>query len=203
MPVKKKHIVLCAIISMVLLLMNVPCSAWIFDGGVESKLSVAIKNDTSLVWAAAGFAIPSNSYATKFGLAMSRAAEGSIFDVYLTEVVANVPGSNVIASWTLTPSNASPTYNYYMPETPILLNANTGYALVVKSITDESYGALAYSTVGYTSWGSANYGASWNRLVLPLCLRVDGYAVPEPAALCVLLSGIGTLALRRRVKLSV
>lgn len=184
----------------ILLVSGLPCFAWLYDGGIPQHLGAVMKDDTSLVWAAAPFKVESDSRATSFGAALARAygPVGAGFRVLLTEVTQGLPGSTM-AEWTIVPTNSALTYYYVSPPKPIFLRASLSYALVFMPDTDGFAGTISYSPQGYYGWGTPDYGTTWNRMAFPLCVRVDGSAVPEPASITSLILGlVGAGVLRRR-----
>lgn len=185
----------------VLLCAAAPCSAWLYDAGIPQHLGAMLREGSSYVWAAAPFAVEQDSWATSFGAALSRAF-GPIdagFTVYLTSTWSGLPES-AMATWTVIPATASLEYYYFQPRAPMLLQAGTAYSLVFTPNDAGFAGAISYSAKpgSYYGWGSGDYGQTWTRLLYPLCIRVDGYAVPEPGTWLALVAGTIGAALRRR-----
>ena len=189
-----KIMLICSSAVVLLAMTTGVCWGWLFDGGVPQHAGAVVQEGTSLGWAAAIFRVESDSYGTEFGLAVSRAAgpADAGFTVYLVGSLVDVE-NNAIASWTITP--ASPVLDYYFnyEGDPVFLQAGVGYALVAVPNHPDFIGAISYSPQGYYGWGSGDYGESWYMLPLPLSVRVDGYAVPEPGCAAVWLLGCAGL----------
>ena len=185
----------------ILLALSGPCSAWLFDAGEPHNLGAMLKDNSTLVWAAAPFKIAQDSYATKFGAPAMRAygPEGSGFTVYLAQDLYDVVGS-ALAVGMITPTSAIREYYYFDLETPVFLAADEFYLLVFAPNDPGFYGGISYTLTGYYAEGTADYGESWYALPYPLCIRVGGYVVPEPASFSVLafaLLGIPALMKKR------
>ena len=178
------------------------CYAWLYDSGGAQNLSVGIKDSpqTSTVWVAALFSVNADSYATSFGAALSKGA-GTGFTMYLAPSPVGLPDS-ALASWLISPVGPNPKFYDVQAETPIFLQARHVYALVFTPGSEDFQGAVSYSgNYGRYDLGSSDYGNTWYSLPLsyPLCIRVDGYAVPEPGSLAAMIIGIGgVFAYRRR-----
>lgn len=179
-----------------------PSFGWLYDGGIAQHAAVIVRDNSSVTWAAAPFSVSQNSYATSFGAAIARALGpvGSGFDVYLAQTINGLPDT-AIASWKMVPRDTTLGYYYYTPDSPILLRANAAYSLVFVPDSPSFWGSISYSRTGYYGWGSSDHGYSWSMLALPLCVRVDGYAAtPEPGSILVVLAGLSSCMLLRRIK---
>lgn len=189
------------IISFCLLIISMPCWAWLFDGGARVGNGLALNDGTTLYWAAAPFVLDADSYANTFGTALSRSAINTSFDVYLTPSLANITGS-ALAQWTISPTGPIMQYYYVQPDHPVLLTGGTAYFLVVMPSNADSFGGISYSSYGYYGFLSGDTGATWYRQAMPFAVRVDGYVLPEPGGLSILAMGMGValMAFRRRHK---
>lgn len=184
--------------------MSMQCYAWLYDAGSAQHLSVGLNDNSEqkTVWAAALFSIDKDSYATEFGAALSKGAGplGSGFTMYLAPGPSGLPDSS-IASWTISPTDAILKYYYVQTQSPIFLQAGHVYALVFAPNDKDFYGSVSYSgKYGNYDLGTSDYGTSWYALPMPyrLCVRVDGYAVPEPSCFAVIIVGaLGLVSLKR------
>ncbi|OFX13907.1 MAG: hypothetical protein A2Z18_07555 [Armatimonadetes bacterium RBG_16_58_9] len=181
------------------------CAAWLFDPNQRLVAGPVVKSNSPVAWAASSFAIGIDAYATKFGAAMMKMSgpAGSGFTVSLTQSNHGIPDiRRTLATWTMTPTGATPRYYYVDAETPILLRAHTPYSLVFKPNSDDFAGGLSWMQyAGVSGWASPDEGQTWNSLIFPMCVQVDGYAVPEPSCLSAIgfgLAGMAALHGRRR-----
>ncbi|MCE5198680.1 MAG: PEP-CTERM sorting domain-containing protein [Armatimonadota bacterium] len=200
MPNKTRRLI--GFLPLLILLLNAaPCHALIYDGGSPTGNGPILTNNSTTTWAAARFMLNSDAYGTRFGTALYRMnyIPGAGFDVYLTTTLSNVP-SSAIAHWTLTPTGTATTYYYGEAESPILLRANQVYALVITPNCDGFSGAVSYAYkpgAAYLGLGSGDYGQTWRYLGMPLSVQVDGWFVPEPGSLGILILGLtGTVAFK-------
>jgi len=181
-----------------------PCAAWLLDGGPTQHLGVQLKLNSSLEWAAEPFTIPNDGYATSLGAAVARGMgpADAGFDIYLTATPYGLPGSAIAKlSQPLIPLNTQYVYYYGNLDSPVFLAANTVYFVVLMPTSSSFIGSLSLSnTAGlYYGLGTGNDGETWYQLARPVCVRVDGWYVPEPCSLAMVFSGVGVgLALRRR-----
>ncbi len=193
----------CALIVLIVTAPSVSCwGDWIWDSGEPHNAGAMLQEGSTLVWAAAPFKVSQDAYATSYGAPAMRAMGpvGSGFTVYLTRDVYDVIGS-ALAVGTITPTSAVREYYYVDLDTPVFLEADEFYYLVFAPNGPGFYGGISYCLTGYYAGGSSDYGQSWYTLPYPLCIRVGGYAVPEPASLTVLslvLLGIPMLPRKRR-----
>jgi hypothetical protein len=195
-----KLAIACAVLAAVV---ASPCSAYLYDCGIAQYAGAILKSGTSTERAAEPFSVTRDAYATRFGAAIGRAygPVGAGFTVDLTTWNSNQPGS-IIESWTLVPTVVSLDYYYFEPTAPIALTgigSGAYYALVFTPNQDGFAGAVSYSNKGGCYYGKGwNANAGWFTMQFPLCIRVDGYYVPEPGCLGVLACGLIGLGLRRR-----
>lgn len=189
--------VLFAAICVISMSAGTSCCAWLYDGGEPHRLGVMIREGSSVEWVAQPFSVDAPSYTTGFGVAVARAAgpAGSGFRAHITPSLQN-PVSSAYASGLLIPKTTDAEYEYVQLDAPIYLNANQYYFLVL--IPEPGFvGMASHCLSGYIGLTTPNGGANWYYAAYPICARVDGYAVPEPASLTAL--AVGTLlALRRR-----
>jgi len=176
---------------------SLPCRAWLFDGGSIGS-GFSLNNGTNIIWAAALFVVPSDSYATSFGTALSRMTADTSFDVYLTDSLQNIAGS-AIAHWSIAPTGPILQYYYVQPANPIFLTGGKAYALAVMPSNADSYGAVASSNRGYLGYLSSDQGANWYQQIVPFAVRVDGTVVPEPCGFILITTGLAILS--RKLKL--
>ena len=164
----------------------------IFDGGDPQRAGAVVREGSSVTAIAAIFAVENDSMATSFGIAASRAMgpQNTGFTAYLMQNMTCRPDM-AIESWEIVPSSTQFTYYFHQTQTPIQLKANVGYAVVLVPSTSDFVGGVSYSnSAGYYGWASPDQGASWLIQPRPFCVRVEGYAVPEPASACVLIAGL-------------
>lgn len=193
-----RFFLLSILIMSILFVSSIPCLAWLYDGGIPQHLGAMMNYDSVLD--AAPLTVESDSYATVFGVALARAygTAGGSFKVALTIASQGLPGST-IAEWTIVPTDGTLQYYYVSPVNPILLRANTSYALVFNINTDGFHGTIGCSPQGYYGWTSPDSGKTWGRMLYPLSVRVDGAVVPEPTSVTALIFALmGTGALRKR-----
>lgn len=172
-----------------------PCLAWLYDAGIAQYAGAMMKDGTSTEWVAAPFSVDFDSRATQFGAALSRAygPQGAGFTVELAEWVNGSPGET-LSSWTVVPTSAALVYYYWDAPEILLASKNKGhyYALVFKPNDPGLAGAISYSNKGGCYYG-LGYGSNsgWFMLQCPVCIRVDGYQVPEACSFTVLVCGMG------------
>jgi hypothetical protein len=188
---KCRRVAAGVMISLCLLIISAPCWAWLFDGGMVGN-GLSLNDGSTQYWAAAPFMLDADSYASKFGTALSRSALNTSFTVYLTPSLANIT-SSALAQWTISPTGPIMQYYYVQPSSPILLNGNTPYFLVVMPSDVNSYGGISFSSYGYYGFLSSDHGMTWYRQAMPLAVRVDGSVVPELGGLSMLAIGIGMI----------
>ena len=202
MSLELRRWLLRALVVLVFIALSSPCFAWLFDAGQPHNAGAMLQDGSALVWAAAPFKIAQDAYATTYGAPAMRAfgPVGSGFTIYLTQDVYDVVGS-ALAVGTITPTSAIREYYYIDLETPVFLAADEFYYLVFAPDDPGFYGGISYCFTGYSAGGSNDYGQSWYTLPYPLCIRVGGNFVPEPASFSVLivaLLGIPALMKKRR-----
>lgn len=186
-----------------MVVISTPCFAWLYDAGIAQHLGLSIKADSNCEWVAAPFTVESDCYATTLGAAVARAM-GPVdagLDVYLTTTWSGLPDSAITKlPQPLVPLNTQYVYYYGMLSTPVFLKADTAYSLVLMPTSPLLMASISYGAKPgtYYGWKTADNGESWNQLSYPVCVRVDGYAVPEPGTLCALASGLAVLCVRRR-----
>lgn len=159
-----------------------------------------VRDGSNVVAAAAPFAVGHDSYLTSVGAAVARAfgPADAGFRVFLTRSLTTVPDlpQVALADWMLVPKTARLEY-YYTPEgPPIFLEAGLIHYLVFVPTAQDFWGAVSWSLTGFYGRGNADYGPDWRRLEYPLCIRVDGYVIPEPSAATA--AGLGLMGLARR-----
>ncbi|MHB9038578.1 MAG: choice-of-anchor R domain-containing protein [Armatimonadota bacterium] len=191
------------IVALCLGVISTPCFAWLYDAGIAQHLGLSIKADSNCEWVAAPFTVDYDCYATTLGAAVARAM-GPVdagLDVYLTTTWYGLPGSAIAKlSQPLVPLNTQYVYYYGTLSAPVFLKAGTVYSLVLMPTSPLMTASISYGAKPgtYYGWKTADYGESWNRLTYPVCVRVDGYAVPEPGTLCALASGLTFVYARRK-----
>lgn len=177
-----------------------PSCAWLYDAGIEQHLGTQLYNGQ---WVAAPFTVASDCYATTFGAAVARGL-GPIdagFDVYLATSFSGLPDSAMVKlPKALVPLNTQYVYYYGSLSEPVFLKASTVYSLVLVPTSPSFLCSVSWGAVpgSYYGWGTNDSGKSWYQLAYPLCVRVDGYAVPEPASIVVVLFSILALGIGLR-----
>lgn len=174
-----------------------PSNAWLYDAGIAQHAGVSISNGA---WVLAPFEVESDCYATTFGAAVARGMgpTDAGFDVYLATAWSGLPGSAIVKlPQPLVPLDTQYVYYYGSLSEPVLLRAGTIYSLVLMPTSPNLLCSVSWSAKpGYYGWGTSDYGESWHRLALPLCVRVDGYAVPEPPFIAVFLFSMLSLGIQ-------
>ena len=194
-----KHMVWCVLWA--LLAIAAPCHAWLYDSGIANLAGPILKDGSGIEWAAGIFKLTADSYGTSFGAAVSRAYgppdAGFTLSLATWSWTDYRPGPT-IDQWTITPAIGSLKYYYGTAASPILLSATQYYCLVVAPNDPAFAGPISYTLKYglYYGWGTSDHGASWARLMLPVCIQVDGY-VPEPGSLWALLAGCLAIAFPR------
>lgn len=176
-----------------------PGRCWLFDAGPPQHAGAMVRDGSNLVAAAAPFAVRHDSCLTSVGAAMARAF-GPVdagFRVYLTRSLTPVYDlpTAALAEWLLVPKTAQLEYYYADDGPPIFIEAGRIHYLVFVPTAQDFWGAISWSLIGFYGRGNADYGPDWRYLEFPLCIRVDGYVIPEPstaAAACVGLLGLAT-----------
>lgn len=179
-----------------------PCRAWLYDGGPEQHAAVSVAEGTNCVWVAQPFVLTSDCWATTFGAGIGRfqGPTDAGFDVYITTTLDGLPGSAMFKlPQPLVPKTAGFVYYYETIETPLFLNKDVAYAMVLMPSNPGFGGMVSLSAwSGYYGLGTGDYGQSWYYLARPLCVRLDGYPVPEPASISLLLVGLCSIGLLRK-----
>lgn len=180
-----------------------PCFAWLYNTGSVGRTSLGVSDTSSTNWAAQPFAVASDAYVTGVGAAVGRGAGTASmgYNVYLTTTLSDIV-ANALGTWTISPVGPIPAYHDVQTDAPIKLNAGATYYLAFIPNSNNFVGSIALaSPAGWHGLGTSNYGQTWGWLDLPFCVRVDGYAAPEPASLAGLavgLLGVGIRPLLRR-----
>lgn len=191
----------CAVCALVLALgLQVPSAAWIYDTGIANHAGPVIQQGTNLEWAAAQFVLAVDSWATEFGITLGRSfgPADTGFNVYFSPSLQD-PAGLALASWTVIPTSPIADYYYVRPQAPIYLRANQPYYIAITPNSSNFAGMTSYCLNGYRGWGSSDAGLNWFQLAYPVCVRVDGSAVPEPASALACAAGlIGLLGRRQR-----
>ncbi len=178
-------------------ILGAPCRAWLYDGGEPTPSGPVVMEGSSTVWVCEPFALAQDSWVTSFGAAVGRGfgTPEMGFHIYLTEGLypASTP---VIASGTIIPSGVTCTYRYVDLSLPVLLDGGKVYYLTLVPNSQNFMGTVSwsYKQGAYYGLSTGDYGETWSRCVLPLSVRVDGYAVPEVDERLVLLLGSAGLA---------
>lgn len=186
-----------------------PCSAWLYDGGIAQHLGVSVKSNSNCEWVAVPFTVESDCYAITLGAAISRAMgpTDAGLDVYLSTTWSGLPDSAIAKlPKPLVPLNTQYNYYYGSLSAPVLLKGDATYSLVFMPTSSNLLASISFGAKqgSYYGWGTANDGQSWYKLAYPLCVRVDGYAVPEPSSLTALacgllpIAGVGVRRIRRK-----
>jgi hypothetical protein len=154
-------------------------------------------------WVAEPFTVTQDSYATALGAAAGRAygPTNAGFDAYLTATLSGLPGSELAKLPNpLVPLNTQYVYYDGGLSAPVLLNAGVVYYVVLMPSSPDFCGSVSWSTKSgsYYGLGTSDNGSHWGTLAYPLCVRVDGYVVPEPGAMSAMLAGLLAIGLRRR-----
>ncbi len=195
----------CLLVLLILATAYAPAFAWLYDAGPTQHLGADLSNGA---WIAAPFTVPSDCYATTFGAAVARGMgpTGAGYDVYLTTTFAGLPAT-AIAKLPLPLVPLTTQWVYYdgaLPE-PVSLRKGVAYALVLIPNTPNLVGSISWGTKPgtYRSWRSTDGGLNWAEQTWPVCVRIDGYYVPEPDSAMALAWGLGLLGslmplLRRR-----
>lgn len=179
-----------------------PSCAWLYDAGPEQRLGVSM---SGYKWVAAPFTVDRDCYATSLGAAVARGfgPTDAGFDVYLTTTWSGLPGSAMARlDQPLVPTNTQYVYYYGSLKDPVLLRAGTIYSLVLARSSPDLVCSFSLGNKPGTilAWGTSD-GQTWYELSRPICVRVDGYAVPEPPLMMVcLLSIFGLSTLVRRCR---
>lgn len=197
---------LVALIALLVSVAAAPCWAWVYDAGQAQHAGLTVEENTACVWVSAPFTVEVDSYATSFGAALARAMGpvDSGFNVYLTTSMSGLPGSAIAKlPQPLVPRSTQYTYYDGALDEPLLLQAGTVYALVLMPTSPDLMASISYGVKPgtYYGYGTGDHGKTWYKLAYPVCVRVGGYAVPEPASLATLLPGFAiVVALRRRAR---
>ena len=157
-----------------------------------------MSDTTSPVWACEPFEVASDAWATGFGAAIARVygSGGMGFTVYLSSTLTDIP-ANALGHWTICPAGMTLQYVYAYTDAPIRLTGGVTYYLTFAPNSNNFSGSISWSVVhGHDGLGTGDYGKSWYALPLPLCVRVDGYLVPEPGAWAGLVAGLVALGFR-------
>jgi hypothetical protein len=181
-----------------------PSSAWVYDAGIPQHLGTSLSNGQ---WVAAPFTVESDCYATTFGAAIARAMgpKDAGFDVYLATTWSGLPESAIAKlPQPLIPLNTQYVYYYGSLSEPVLLKAGAVYSLVLIPTSPDLLCSVSWGAKPGTAYGwGTDDSKTWYRLAYPLCVRVDGYAAPEPSSIAVLLFsllGVGLVRARLRIK---
>lgn len=172
----------------------------VFEGGGRMGNGPALRDGTSVVWAAPRFKISTEAYATSFSVALSRAM-GPVdagFNCWLT-ADQYLPKEYALASWTIIPKNVTmQEYRSPIDMEPVRIKANEWYYIIIAPTSSDFFGAVSLSGNGYLGIISGDYGQTWTYVPQPLWLRVEGDFVPEPSGLCLLLPGAAWVIIGRR-----
>ncbi len=180
-----------------------PCAAYLYDCGPAQYAGAIVKLGTSTEWVCEPFSVERDAYATQFGAALGRTygPTGAGFTVELSRWADGHP-VDTIETWTVVPTIVSLVYYYWQPTFPIALSgvgSGAYYALTFKPNIEGFAGAVSYSNKGGCYYGQGwNSSIGWFNLQFPLCVRVDGYYVPEPDCLAALGCGLISLPFLRR-----
>lgn len=179
-----------------------PACAWLYDAGVEQHAGAQVNYGSNCEWAAERFTVQSDCYATTFGAALARAEIGVGFYMNLFTTWNGMPGAPIAKlSQPLVPLGPIWTYYYGTLNTPVFLKANTLYALVLVPTSPDLLGSVSWGNKSgtYYGLGTSDHGDTWHQLEHPLCVRVDGYAVPEPSSMAALIFAIlGSSILKKK-----
>jgi len=180
-----------------------PCAAYLMDAGSPQHAGVGVRDNSSCVWAAEPFRLDYDAYVTALGAAVARAMgpADAGFDVYLSATTYGLPSSAIAKLPNpLVPLNTQYVYYDGALSAPVFLTAGI-YYLVFMPTSTSFYGSISYAVKPGIYYGqrTADYGQSWYMLAYPLAVRVDGWFVPEPSSVGIVVAGVlGLVALRRR-----
>ncbi len=180
-----------------------PCAAYLIDGGQPQHAGPGVRDNSSCVWAAEPFMLDYDAHVTSLGAAIARAMgpADAGFDVYLSASLHGLPGSTITKlPAPLIPLNTQYVYYDGALSDPVFLTAGVYYLVFMPSSTSFA-GSMSFAPKPgmYYGLGTGNYGQSWYALAFPLAVRVDGWYVPEPSSLAMIISGLcAALALYKR-----
>ena len=181
---------LCTLWAVILGLTAAPRAAgaveWIFDPDQRLAAGPSVRQGSAIEWAASSFALGVDAYASVFSLAAMKlyGPDGAGFDVSLVETNYGVPDpGRALATWTVAPTDATPRYYDTDLGAEVFISGDRLYSLLIKPNSSAFAGGLIWMQhKGHSGWGTSDAGQTWNQLAFPMCLRVGGRVVPEPAA---------------------